>query len=160
MAGTGAIFRSTLVTDTEVSLGTTEKVEFNVGAVPDANSNLVETSGELKEDISIHSTPKKHLARIQANKLGTNMITVTGYFTDPDGSLGFANFINWMTTDKTNANLPRGRFGIRLDDLTNRNLTPSATVAYILHRFFWRRPTDSPEEIQFIAELYQNGTPV
>ncbi len=160
MAGTGAIFRSTAVTDTESSLGSSEKIEFNGGAVPDSQGNLQRTLVHMIEDISIHSTPKKHLSRIQANKLGTKEAILAGYFKSPNTATGIGNLNNWMITDKTNAALDRGRFGIRVDWVSAWNLTPSATVAYILYDVEIITEPDDPDSAAFIAKLYMNGVPI
>ena len=160
MAGTSAIFRSTAVTDTESGLASTEMIEFNAGTAPDARGNLTNSSVHYIEDISIHGTPKKHLDRIQANKLGVKEITIAGYFTAPSSAGGIGNFNNWMIQDKTNAALPRGRFGIRLDDISQLNLTPSAGTAYILYDVFIQRVEGSPNEASFVAKLYLNGTAI
>jgi len=160
MAGTGAIFRSNAPGDTESSVSSANKIEFNGGAVPDSQGNLQSTRVHMIEDISIHSTPKKHLSRIQANKLGTKEAVLAGYFKSPNTATGIGNLNNWMITDKTNAALSRGLFGIRIDWVSAWNLTPSATVAYILYDVEIVTDPDDPDSAGFIAKLYMNGSPI
>lgn len=65
-----------------------------------------------------------------------------------------------MATDKTNTDLKFGRFGLRLDNMSVLNLTPSGTVGYLLHDVYIEQPDDSPNEATFVAKLYLNGSAV
>lgn len=160
MAGTGALFRSTLITDTEVSLGSTEKIEFNLGAVPDARGNLTNSSVHYIRDISTHPNPNVALNKTQDGKLASKEIIIAGYFTEPNSAAGITNLNNWMKDPTAIAALPFGRFGIRLDDISILNLTASGGTGYMLHDVFIERPENSPNEATFVAKLLLNGAAV
>ena len=164
MAGTGSLYRLDATGGTEATaLVAGQIIEFNQGTSPDANGNLVSTSVRWIEDVSIHPTPNVHLSKIQTGKLGTKEVTIAGYFTNPDTSSqtgGIFKFNNWMANDKTNTDLKFGRFGLRLDNMSVLNLTPSGTIGYLLHDVYIEQPDDSPNEATFIAKLYLNGSAV
>lgn len=157
--GTVAIFRIDTNGDTETTAtAANEIVEFNTGATnPDARSKASSVSIHQIEDISIHPNPNRHLAQLQANKLGTEEIVITGHFEQPKNAGGIAKFLNWMRNDKTNASLPNGRFGIRDDNMSQINLTPSTTIAYILFDFQCDDIEEFQKKANFTARLYRNG---
>jgi hypothetical protein len=134
-------------------------IEFNSGVAPDANGNVTNTSCHYIRDVSIHPNPKRSLNIIQDGALGTQEVTVTGYFRAPAtvSASSLTLFNSWMTGKATNAALPYGRFGLRLDDYTTMNLTPSAAAGYILHDVYIERPEDSPDEVRFVAKFYKNN---
>ncbi len=157
MAGSSAIFRSTNLGDTEASLGGTEKIEFNAGVVPDARSRQITSSWHATRDISIHPNPNKSLSSVQDGKLGTLEVIIAGYFINPALSGGANNLFNWMADPATNTDLKRGRFGIRVDDLIQVTLTPSASIGYVMYDVFVQRPENSENELGFIAKFYRTG---
>lgn len=158
MAGNSCIFRITTVGQTEGTAPADNKIEFNVGAVPDAKGNLISSNCHYLRDVSMHPNPKRSLNILQDGGLGTKELTIIGYFTDPAGVSvsSLAIFDNWMRNKATNASLPYGRWGLRLDDLPIHNFTPSAGGGYILHDLYTERVEDSPDEVMFIAKLYLN----
>lgn len=163
-AGTAAVFRIDATGGTEVSATAAgQTIEFNLGTAPDANGNMSSTSIRYIEDVSIHPNPNVHLSKIQAGKLGTKEVTLVGWFTNPNTasvSGGILLFNSWMTQDKTNADLKFGRFGVRLDNLSVLNLTPSGSIGYLLHDLYIELMEDSPNEATFVAKLYLNGAAV
>ena len=134
-----------------------EKIEFNLGLVPDATGRNVNSFWDAKRDVSIHPNPNKNLSIIQDGKLGTIEVTIAGYFVDPPGTGGKGLLFSWSTESADNDDYPFGRFGIRIDDLAEVNLNPDQTRGYILHDVHCERVEDSPDEVMFIAKLYRNG---
>jgi len=160
MAGTGAIFRVTSTGDTESSVASTEKIEFNGGSAPDTTGKLTATGFDTIRDLSFHPNPRRALTKIQDNLLGTLEVTITGHFVDHDSTIGPLNFFNWSKDPATNDDFPFGRFGLRLDDFGGGalSLTPSATIGYILH-IVHVEDAESPRDIaSFVAKLYRNGS--
>ena len=158
MAGDSAIFRVTNPGDTEGSVGAGDKIEFNGGIVPDTTGKAITSSWHSIRDVSIHPNPNKALNVIQDGKLGTIEVILAGYFTRPITSGGKINFFDWMSDPATsNPNFRYGRFGIRIDDLSEVDLTPSSTRGYILYDVYIERVPDSPNEVAFIAKLYRTS---
>lgn len=160
MAGSAAIFRVTNTGDNEGNVGSTEKIEFNQGAVPDATGRMVATGFRMVRDVSFHPNPRRALDKIQDNLLGTLEVTLTGYFIDHDQTAGPINLFNWSREDAQVTDFPFGRFGIRLDDFAQSalNLTPSAATGYILYDIDVQDLERPRDEVGFIAKFYRDGT--
>ncbi len=158
VAGTASIFRIDANTETETSAETANQtVEFNGGANPDALSSTDSLEVHYIEDVSIHPNPNRHLSQIQDGKLGTLEIILKGHFKTPNSAGAIAKFNNWMINDKTNASLPFGRFGLRYDNMSQLNLTPSTTIGYILYDFVVKDVEEYQDKAEFTARLYRNG---
>lgn len=156
--GDSAIFRVTNPGDTETSVGAGDKIQFNGGTVPDLFGHMVTTSWHALRDISVHPNPNKALNVVQDGRLGTIEVILAGYFTRPVQSGGKINFYDWMSDPATsNPNFRYGRFGIRIDDLSEIDLTPSSSRGYILYDVYVERVPDSPNEVGFIAKLYRTS---
>jgi len=156
MAGDSAVFRVTNPGDTEASVGAGDKIEFNGGAVPDATGKVITSSWHALKDISVHPNPNKAFNVVQDGQLGTIEVILAGYFTAPVLTIGKANLFAWITGDGTsNPDFRFGRFGVRVDDLVEINLTPNALRGMILYDVFVERVQDSPNEVGFIIKLYR-----
>lgn len=160
MAGSAAIFRLTNAGDTEVSVGASEKIEFNQGLVPDATGRMIATGFRMIRDTSFHPNPRRALDKIQDNLLGTLDVTVTGYFTRHSTTGGPINFFNWQKDPAQVTDFPFGRFGLRLDDFAGGvlDLTPSAITGYILYDIDIQDVESPRDELGFIAKFYRDGT--
>jgi hypothetical protein len=160
-AGTAAVFRTDAVGNTEATAKTANQlVEFNGGDEPDAFGSTNSLKVHLIEDVSLHPNPNKHLTNIQDGKLGTKELILRGFFKTPNSAVGILRFNNWMIQDKTNAALPFGRFGIRYDNMSQFNLTPSATVGLVLYDFEVEDVEEYQDKAVFIARFYLNGVAV
>jgi hypothetical protein len=156
MAGDSALFRVTNPGDNEGNVGVTEKIEFNEGVVPDDTGKAVTSSWHALKDVSIHPNPNKSFNVVQDGRLGTIEVVIAGYFIEPASTSGPLLLLNFMTAAGTsNPNFRFGRFGVRIDDLSEIDLTPNATQGMILYDVFVERVQDSPNEIGFIAKLYR-----
>jgi len=160
MAGSGSIFRTDAVGDTEADARTaSEIIEFNGGTVPDSTGRLVATSFKMTRDVSPHPNPKRALTKWQDNLLGVMEVVITGYFVDHDTTVAPAKFFNWQTDVATNSSLEFGRFGLRLDDFAGGtlDLTPSAAIGYILVDVEVTDVESPRDEVGFIARFVRNG---
>jgi hypothetical protein len=159
-AGTVAIFRIDANGEFEADAKTANQlIEFNDDAEePDGNGHVESVDVEYIEDISIHSNPGRHLNHIQANKLGTWIIRVKGFFEDPNNAGGLTLFKTWMTQDKDSSALPYGRFGFRDSNVTNLSVSPTDQFGLILQNV---KVIDVPEfenRVDFEFVLYRNGS--
>ena len=160
-AGTGAIYRITTNGDTEATAKTANQIiEFGTGAAnPDAKSFIEAINHHWIETTTPHPNPNKSLDVVQDGLLATREVIVRGWFEDPDNATGPARISTWMKDAKTNASLPFGRFGIRIDDFsTISDQTPSATTSYILFDAELDIPPDHPFECNFVLHFYMTGT--
>jgi len=154
------LFRFTAPTDTVPGLANSEKIEFNIGTVPDATGRMTASSFQALRDTNIHPNPRRRLNQIQDSLLGILTITITGYFVSHDTTLGPKNLYNWQVGDATNAALPFGRFGLQVDSFANGllNETPTATKAYVLYDIYVEDVDDPRDKVPFIAKFYLNGS--
>lgn len=166
-AGSGAIYRIDTAGDTETTArdvyDPTQVIEFNSGAVPDATGKMTGTSFQMVRSVNFHPNPRRALDKIQDGLLSYIDVTITGYFINHDTTIGPQQFYDWMKDPATNASLPFGRFGLRLDDFGAvdklLDFVPIATSGYILYDVFVEDLEVPRDEVGFIAKLYRNGTP-
>lgn len=160
MAGTASIYRIDSNGDTESTARTAnEIVEFNGSSLnPDDLSYTTSFKTHYINDVSLHPNPNRHLTQIQDGKLGIIEIEIQGVFSTPDSALGITRFDAWMKNDKTNTSLPFGRFGIRYDNMSQFDLTPTSTTAYILYDFEVIDVDEYQDKASWVARLYKNGT--
>lgn len=162
VSGTASIYRIDTSGQTEINaegFSPSQTIEFNTGATtPDALSFLESYFVHWVEDVSQHKNPKKALDKLQDGLLGTRELVLSGWFENPDTSAGLVKLADWMGDPKTNASLPFGRFGVRVDDISNLDIVPSATVGWLLHDVVLDIPPDHPYECNFTIKLWLNGT--
>lgn len=152
----GVIFRVTGSGDNELNVS--DKIEFNTGGVPDANANQVFTSWHMVRDLSPHPNPNTALTEQQDGLLGTFEIVIAGYFKNPTTESSGTRLQSWQAQAGTVDNaFDKGRWGLRIDDMPELNLTPSATIGYLLYDVYVERPEDSINEKRFILKLVRNG---
>ena len=154
------LFRFTELTDTVETLLPSEKIEFNVGTVPDSTGRLTFPSFHMARDTNIHPNPRRVLDQIQDSLLGIFDVRLTGYFINHSATLGPKNLFNWSAEAATNENYPFGRFGLVLDSFASGilGLTPTGTAGYILYDIEVQDVEDPRDKVPFTAKLYRNGT--
>jgi hypothetical protein len=162
MAGSGSIFRIDADGDTEADARTASQIiEFNGGTVPDTTGRITDPSIRWGRSVSFHTNPQRTLDQVQDNKLSFKEVVISGYFVDHDATVGPDKFDSWFKEDGTNASLPFGRFGIRMDDFASNsnNLVPTSTKGYILYEAEVHKTEVPHDQVTFIAKLYRNGDP-
>lgn len=159
MAGTASIYRIDANGDTENDARTANQiVEFNgTGLTPDDRSYINSLEVHYINDVSIHPNPNRHLSQIQDGKLGLIELTLKGTFTTPASAQAIAKFHTWLVQDKTNSSLTAGRFGLRYDNMSQFDLTPSTTIGYILYDFIVHDVEEYQNKATWEARLYRNG---
>ena len=160
---TDSIFRLTSTGDTESTVGSTEKIVFNTGSVPDSTGKLVRTSFRMVSDLNPHPNPDTKLNQIQDSLLGVVEVTIAGYFIDHNNTLGPTNLYNWSVDEDVNSDFPKGRFGLNLAAFNQiLSLTPTGTangIGYMLSEVDVQDVEDPRDEVPFIVRFFLNGTP-
>jgi len=66
----------------------------------------------------------------------------------------------WMLEDKIiKTTFPKGLFGLRLNDVTEFNISPNSTRGILIQDWTWTRPSEQANRIDFMATLrYNLGT--
>lgn len=144
--------------DTTETLST-DKIEFNGGAVVNEQGNIIQTKFTISSSVAVNELPGA-VDKLQDTGVQGITIFVTGSIQDPqvDGLDTAQKFKQWMLEDKTSTALPKGRFGLRLNDFTALNLTPTADRGYILSNIEFIRDGDTKGKLQFVATLRFNGS--
>ncbi len=153
------LYRFTTTGDTINSLADSEKIEFNLGTVPDGTGKLTFPSFKMSRDVNIHPNPRRALDQVQDSLLGLLDVRLSGYFISHSTTLGPINLYNWQVETATNSDFPFGRFGLVLNSLSNGllNLTPTNTTGYILYEAEVNDVEDPRDEVPFNVQLYRNG---
>ena len=153
------LFRFTNPGDTLAGLADSEKIEYNLGTVPDDTGRLIANTFRMSRDVNIHPNPRRALDQVQDSLLGLLEVVLNGYFVQHSVTLGPKNLFNWQVDPATNSNFPFRRFGLQLNGSFNAllNLTPTTTTGYILYDVEVDDVEDPRDEVQFKANLYRNG---
>ena len=158
------IFRLTSPGDTEASVGSTEKIIFNTGTVPDNTGRLHTTGFRMVSDLNPHPNPDIPLNQIQDSLLGVVEVTVAGYFIDHNNTEGPANLYNWSVDPDVNTDFRKGRFGLTLATMAEiLNIIPTTGLNGIGYMLAEIEVTDVEEprtQVGFIAKFFLNGVPV
>jgi len=158
------IFRFTNPGDTEASVGSTEKIIFNTGTVPDSTGKLVRTSFRMVSDLNPHPNPDIPLNQIQDSLLGVVEVTIAGYFVNHNATQGPANLYNWSVDPDVNDDFRKGRFGVTLATMAGIldiiPITGLNGIGYMLSEVFVDDIEEPRTEVPFIVKFLLNGVPV
>ena len=89
-------------------------------------------------------------------------IQVTGQIRQSSSmSSDLSKLVTWLQEDKTvQATFPKGRFGLRMDDMPQFNVTPTTTFGYILAQSRILRDGEYKEKAGVVITLRFSGDPV
>ena len=89
-------------------------------------------------------------------------IQITGQIRQTSSvSADLANLVTWLQEDKTvQATFPKGRFGLRMDDMPQFDVTPALTYGYVLAQARIIRDGEYKEKAGLILSLRFSGDPV
>ena len=137
-------------------------IEFNTGSLINDQGHILQTKFNITSSVAVNELPGA-VDKLQDTGVQGIIIYVTGSINNPqgDGSDPAQKFKEWMLEDKTinvtNKVFPKGRFGLRLNDFTALNLTPTADRGYILSSVEFIRDGETKGKLQFVATLRFNG---
>ena len=158
-----SIFRLTNPGDTEASVGSTEKIIFNSGSVPDSTGKLVTTSFRMASDLNPHPNPDTALNQIQDSLLGVVEVIVAGYFVNHNATKGPANLYNWSVDEDVNDDFRKGRFGLTLATMAGiLDIIPTTGlngIGYMLAEVEVIDVEEPRTQVGFIARFLLNGVP-
>lgn len=134
------------------------------------NSEPVITTGSFVFNTEVNyrnSTPENPRVAGQINEvqdMGLQGIDVqiTGQLrqtSDTDGDL--AHLVTWLQEDKTlQDSFPKGRFGLRMDDMPQFNITPDTNFGYVLAQARIIRDGEYKQKAGVVITLRFSGDPV
>lgn len=155
------IWRSTNPQSGSESAAGTDKIEFDIGSVPDNTGHVSDTEIHMGRDVSENPKPKSNDPNeLQDNGFGTLEYTITGFIENPINSGVAAKIRDWLREDLTDSKFLYGRFGIRMDDNPSFKVTPSTTYGLMLTDFRFTRIGEWQYRAGFVATLRFNGASV
>jgi len=88
-------------------------------------------------------------------------IQVTGQIRQSSStSLDLSHLVTWLQEDKTvQSDFPKGRFGLRMDDMPQFNVQPSLTYGYVLAQTRIIREGEYKEKAGIVLTLRFSGDP-
>lgn len=88
-------------------------------------------------------------------------IQVTGQIRQTSNtSEDLSNLVTWLQEDKTlQADFKKGRFGLRMDDMPQFNVTPTTTYGYVLAQTRIIRDGEYKEKASVVITLRFSGDP-
>lgn len=88
-------------------------------------------------------------------------IQVTGQIRQTSNTTqDLANLVTWLQEDKTlQSGFPKGRFGLRMDDMPQFNVTPAPTFGYVLAQTRIIRDGEYKEKASVVITLRFSGDP-
>lgn len=150
MAGTGAIWR-----DNNVEASSTDKIEFDTGATPDALTKLGLSSITILSGLAFLKKPKAQLNRIQDTFVKGVSFRLIGYVTAPKTSGAQDRTKIWGMEAKTIVTtFPFGRTGLRLDDFPDFNVRQNANRGIMMGDVKWTLLADSKFKAVFEMDLF------
>ena len=134
------------------------------------NSSPVVTTGSYVFNTEVNyrnATPENPRVAGQINEVqdmglqGID-IQITGQIRQTSSaSADLANLVTWLQEDKTvQATFPKGRFGLRMDDMPQFDVTPALTYGYVLAQARIIRDGEYKEKAGLILTLRFSGDPV
>lgn len=150
MAGTGAIWR-----DNNAEASSSDKIEFDTGATPDALTKLGQSSITVLAGLAFGKKPKGQMNRIQDTFVKGLTYRLVGYVLDPKTSGAQDTTKIWAMEAKTvTTTFPFGRYGLRLDDFPDFNVRPNANRGLMMGDVKWSLLTDSKYKAAFEMDLF------
>lgn len=134
------------------------------------NSEPVVTTGSFVFNTEINyrnATPENPRVAGQINEVqdmglqGID-IQITGQLRQTSSTTGdLAHLVTWLQEDKTLQNdFPKGRFGLRMDDMPQFNITPALTFGYVLAQTRIIRDGEYKQKAGVVITLRFSGDPI
>ncbi len=134
MAGENSAIWRAVTLGAESSASAANKILFNSSPVIATGSYVFNTEVNYRNATPENPRVAGQINEVQDMGLQGIDVQVTGQLRDTSSSTGdMSHLVTWLQEDKTvQAGFPKGRFGLRLDDLPQFNVQPTTTYGYVL----------------------------
>ena len=158
MAGNAAIWRADTL-GAEAS-NQSDIIEFDLNAVvPNSTAHIRTTEVEFDIEPAENERAVGNISELQALGVQAVPITIAGHIQTPSSTTVTQIIKNWAFGNQVNANFPKGRFGLRMDDNPIVNLVPTSTLGYLISNIRLIRPVEFTGKLDSIMILRFNGDP-
>ncbi len=134
-----------------------EIIEFNLASLPDSTGSINQTDITLISAIAVNAKPKAKLDELQDTGFASLTFQISGFISDPSGSLIPDRIKVWMLDDKQTSSFPLGRFGMKLDDFPAYDIKPNANRGLMISEWTWVRAGETKGKAEFRATLRFNA---
>ena len=164
MAGENtAIWRATTAEGaTEAAALAANKILFNSAPVISTGSFVWNTEVNYRNATPENPRVGGQINEVQDMGLQGIDVQITGQIRQSSSvTLDLTHLTTWLKEDKTiQVGFPKGRFGLRLDDMPQFNVTPTATYGYVLAQARIIRDGEYKEKAGVVITLRFSGDPV
>ncbi len=138
------------------------KIEFNPEPVVATGSYVFNTEVNYRNATPENPRVAGQINEVQDMGLQGIDIQITGQLrqtSDTNGDL--AHLVTWLQEDKTlQSDFPKGRFGLRMNDMPQFNITPALTFGYVLAQARIIRDGEYKDKAGVVITLRFSGDPV
>jgi len=157
-----AIWRGTTGNPNEGNATPLNKIEFNAVPVITTGSYVFNTEVNYRNSTPENPRVAGQINEVQDMGLQGIDVQITGQLRDTDNTDGdLAHLVTWLQEDKTlQQDFPKGRFGLRMDDMPQFNITPSQTFGYVLAQTRVIRDGEYKQKAGIVITLRFSGDPL
>lgn len=168
MADNTAIWRATVGNPDENQASVLNKIEFNSEPVVTTGSFVFNTEVNYRNSTPENPRVAGQINEVQDMGLQGIDVQITGQLrqtrlTDPNKNLAnrdLSHLVTWLQEDKTvQSDFPKGRFGLRMDDMPQFNIVPSLTFGYVLAQARIIRDGEYKQKAGVVLTLRFSGDP-
>ena len=163
MAGENtAIWRATTAQGaTEAAALATNIILFNSQPIIATGSYVFNTEVNYRNATPENPRVAGQINEVQDMGLQGIDVQVTGQIRQTSStSNDLSNLVTWLQEDKTvQATFPKGRFGLRMDDMPQFNVEPTTTFGYVLAQTRIIRDGEYKEKAGVVITLRFSGDP-
>lgn len=139
----------------------TNKIEFNPEPVVSTGSYVFNTEVNYRNATPENPRVAGQINEVQDMGLQGIDVQVTGQIRQTSSTTqDLQNLVTWLQEDKTvQAGFPKGRFGLRMDDMPQFNIEPTTTYGYVLAQVRVIRDGEYLEKAGVVITLRFSGDP-
>jgi hypothetical protein len=139
--------------------GTEDIIEFGSAAAVNLGAYITNVSFSIPTGIARNERPGE-LDKLQDTGASGVTITISGVIVNPNGTgEGAVKTLKaWALEAKTvDTTFPKGRFGLRMDDMNSFDMTPTTTKGYMVDNIEFGREGETVGKATFVITLRFNG---
>lgn len=161
MAFNTAIWRATINNSGEVGALPENKIEFNSEPVVATGSYVFNTEVNYRNSTPENPRVAGQINEVQDMGLQGIDIQITGQLRNTSSLTGdLSHLVTWLQEDKTlQDGFPKGRFGLRMDDMPQFNITPAEDFGYVLAQTRIIRDGEYKQKAGVVLTLRFSGDP-
>ena len=162
MADNTAIWRATEAQGADENNALPENIiTFNSEPVVSSGSFVFNTEVNYRNATPENPRVAGQINEVQDMGLQGIDVQITGQLRQTSSTTGdLAHLVTWLQEDKTlQSDFPKGRFGLRMDDMPQFNITPEENFGYVLAQARIIRDGEYKQKAGVIITLRFSGDP-